>query len=144
MRSSGRVAFTSLLFAAFALFLCALVLLPQRLAFRGGTRYTFFTGNSSSDCRVVTASPESAPLVRLTLKEVCGESTLFETLDIDEFLASVNGEILFTESLSDSENYYCRADLPYSVTLYGQEVNLHICVKDSGVTVASPIIFGGY
>ena len=48
------------------------------------------------------------------------------------------------EKLSGSVNYYCTADLPYSVELYGTEINLHICIKQSGVTVASPIIFGGY
>lgn len=144
MRTSGKTVFTIFIFTAFALFLFAIILLPQRLAFRGATEYTFFTGNSSSDCKVITASAESAPLIRLTLKEVCGESATFESLDIDEFLSSLNGEILFTESLSDSVNYYCKADLPYSVNLYGQSINLHICVKESGITVASPIIFGGY
>ena len=48
------------------------------------------------------------------------------------FLQSVNGEIVFIETLSDSVNYYCKADFPYSVTLYGKEINLHICVKKDG------------
>ena len=65
-------------------------------------------------------------------------------LDIDGFLSEVNGEIVFCEELSDSVNYYCTADLPYSVELYGREINLHICVRDDGVAVGSPIIFGGY
>ena len=63
---------------------------------------------------------------------------------MDGFLRKVGGEIVFVEELSDSVNYYCRADLPYSVNLYGEEINLHICVKQSGVKIASPIIFGGY
>ena len=73
---------------------------------------------------------------------MCGESTEYERLDVQAFLDEVNGRAVFTEKLSDSLNYYCTADLPYSVELYGTEINLHICIKQGGVTVASPIIFG--
>ena len=51
---------------------------------------------------------------------------------------------MFSEELSDSVNYYCTADLPYAVTINGQVINLHICVRADSVKVASPIIFGGY
>ena len=113
------------------------------LCFDEGESYTFYCGNTSADCTVVTVSGNAA-LKKFTLKEVCGEATTYLQLDIADFLQSVDGEILFEERLSDSVNYYCSASLPYSVTLYEQEVNLHICVKESGVMVASPIIFGGY
>ena len=113
------------------------------LCFDEGESYTFYCGNTSANCTVVTVNGNAA-LKKLTLKEVCGEGTTYTDLDIAAFLESVNGEVLFEERLSDSVNYYCSADLPYSVQLYGQEVNLHICVKESGVMVASPIIFGGY
>ena len=73
-----------------------------------------------------------------------GEATTYTQLDVAEFLSGVNGRVLFVEELSDSVNYYCAADLPYSAELYGMEINLHISVRDDGVTVASPIIFGGY
>ena len=56
----------------------------------------------------------------------------------------MGAEIIFTEELSDSVNYYCKANLPYKVKLYGEEINLHISVRENGVKVASPIIFGGY
>lgn len=59
-------------------------------------------------------------------------------------MKTVNGEIVFCEKLSDSVNYYCKADLPYSVELYGKTINLHVCIRKDGVKVASPIIFGGY
>lgn len=121
----------------------AVVSLPKRTAFEEGTTYTFYLGHNSSDCRVLTVD-DNAQLLILALKDVCGEATTFSSLDVDKFLKSVNGEILFKEELSDSVNFYCSADLPYSVELYGKTVNLHICVKDEGVTVASPIIFGGY
>lgn len=126
------------------LIFCALAILPDRLVFSGGERYTFYVGDTSKDCRVVTCSAAEAGLARLTLKNVCGESATFSDLDIGEFLKSVNGEELFVETLSDSKNYYCKADLPYSVELRGMTVNLHICVREDGVTVGSPIIFGGY
>ena len=138
---SAALIFTAVCAAALILLLAAL---PDRLVFKGGKSYSFFVGDTSKNCRVVTCSAESAAVERLTLKDVCGESADYPELDVDEFLKSVNGEILFCEELSDSVNYYCSADLPYSVELYGRTVNLHICVKDGGVTVASPIIFGGY
>ena len=93
--------------------------------FAEGESYTFFCGDTSKNCRIVTAE-RGAAVCGLLLDDVCGESTTY------------------CEELSDSVNLYCSADLPYSVTLYGEEVNLHICIKQDSVTVASPIIFGGY
>lgn len=132
-----------------ALSVCAVLLLtllaltPERLCFKSGTSYTFFCGDTSRNCREITVNTNAA-LKKLTLPDVCGECTEYETLDLESFLDSVNGEIVFCEELSDSVNYYCRAALPYSVYLYGSEINLHVCVKREGVKVASPIIFGGY
>lgn len=121
----------------------AFAALPARLCFTGAEKYSFFCGDSSKNCREIPADG-NADCLKMTLPGVCGECAVYAALDIDGFLKSVNGEILFTETLSDSVNYYCAADLPYSVTLYGKTVNLHICVKDGSVAVASPIIFGGY
>ncbi len=127
-----------------ALAVCAAVVsLPKKTAFDCGDSYTFFIGTSSADCKVITVE-KGAELLALTLTNVCGEATTYKTLDTEELLKEVNGKILFCEELSDSVNYYCSADLPYSVTLYDCKVNLHICVKADSVTIASPIIFGGY
>lgn len=124
--------------------LFALTLLQKRLLFSGAESYRFYVGNTSADCREVFASPTEAPLTRVFLQDVNGECATYKTLDLESFLESVDGEILFCEQNVSGANYYCKADLPYSATLYGQTVNLHICVKEDGVTVASPIIFGGY
>ena len=124
--------------------LCAFIALPDRLVFDGGERSTFYVGNTSKDCRVVSCAASEAALTRLTLQDVCGESATFSTFDINGFLDSVNGMIIFIEPLEDSTNYYCTADLPYSVELYGIPINLHICVREDSITVGSPIIFGGY
>lgn len=129
--------------AALAVF-CVLAALPNRLVFEGGERYTFYVGNTSKDCREVSCSAAEAGLTRLTLQNVCGESATYSHLDIDEFLKSVNGEILFEEEIDGSFNYYCKADLPYSVKVNGFTVNLHICVREDSVMAGSPIIFGGY
>lgn len=134
---------TAALFAA-ALIALAIYVLPKRLAFSGGDSYTFFVGNTSKNCRVVTTDGHGALLKRLTLSDVCGESATYSSLDWESYLEKVNGKILFCEQLSDSVNYYCTADMPYSIELYGQTVNLHICVKEGSVTIATPIIFGGY
>ena len=124
-------------------FIAALAFVPSRLCFENGESYTFFCGDSSKNCREVT-TVGNAQLKRLTLKDVCGECTVYKNFNLNEYLEQVNGEVIFVETLSDSVNYYCKADLPYSVNLYGEEINLHVCIKDSGVKVASPIIFGGY
>ncbi len=129
---------------AAAVLLSCLVVLPDRLLFSGGDSYSFYLGDTSKCCRVVTADRCSAAGTRLFIKNVCGESATYPSLDLNGFLEEIGGEVLFTEELDDSVNYYCSAPLPYSVNLYGKEINLHVCVKADGVTVASPIIFGGY
>ncbi len=130
------------LFCAAACAAC-IPLFNSSTCFEEGESYTFFCGDTSRECREVTVTRGSA-LKKLTLDDINGESTAYTELDIENFLSEVGGRILFCEKLYDSTNYYCSADLPYSVYLYGQEINLHICVKEGGVTVASPIIFGGY
>lgn len=124
-------------------FIAMLAILPSRLCFKGGESYTFFTGDTSKSCNEITVT-DNTEQARLTLTNVCGECAQYSELDLNAFLQSVNGRILFVEELADSINYYCKADLPYSVTLYGETVNLHVCVRADGVKVASPIIFGGY
>ena len=144
MRKIKNAIYTVAAIIAAALVLLALYILPHRLAFRGGDSYSFYIGNTSKNCRVVVTSGEKAALTRLTLTDVSGESATYSSFDWRTFLDEVNGKVLFCEELSDSVNYYCEADLPYRVELYGKTVNLHICVKDGSVTIGTPIIFGGY
>lgn len=115
----------------------------QGPCFKNGSGYTFYCGTSSKDCKVVTVYKNPA-LEKICLKKICGESTDYENFNLDSFLKDVRGEILITEELSDSVNYYCSANLPYSVNLYGKTINLHISVRGDKARVASPIIFGGY
>ena len=132
---------TVILFAG--AFITALAILPAGVCFDGAGSYTFFCGDGSKNCRVVTTNGNAA-LKKLTLRNVCGESAEYSDFDLDGYLELVDGEIVFVEELSDSVNYYCKANLPYSVTLYGEQINLHVCVKADSVKIASPIIFGGY
>ena len=126
-----------------AAFIAALAVVPSKLCFENGESYTFFCGDSSKNCKEVTAV-SNAEFTKLLLQDFCGESTVYRNFNLEEYLETVNGEIIFVEELSDSVNYYCKADLPYSVNLYGEEINLHVCIKQDTVKVASPIIFGGY
>ena len=121
----------------------ALLVFPSRVCFAGGENYTFYCGTSSADCREVHPA-FNAEIERLLLSDVCGESVEYKDFDLDSYLKKVNGKIVFIEELSDSVNYYCTADLPYSVDIRGATINLHVCVRESSVKVASPIIFGGY
>lgn len=126
-----------------ALVCIATAVLPPKLIFKGGENYTFFVGDTSRNYQAVTPEGDAA-LYKLTLKNIGGESATYSSLDPEKFVSDMGGKIEFVEELSDSVNYYCSAPLPYSVTLYDKQINLHICVKKDGVTVASPIIFGGY
>lgn len=138
-----RLAKISMIALCAAIVVLAVALLPAKLCFSGGENYTFYCGTSSADCKEVTVR-NSPALVRLGLKQVCGEATVYDEFDLENFLAEVGGKIVFTEELSDSMNYYCTANLPYSINLYGAEINLHICMRNDFTKVASPIIFGGY
>lgn len=143
MRKTASVC--TLMTAALALvFILSLCLLPQRLAFRGAEEYRFYLGDTSRNCKEVCADGATAPLLRLTLKGVCGESATYSHANLQDVLSEYDAKIVFREELSDSVNYYCTAKLPYSVTLYGREINLHVCIKEEKITVATPIIFGGY
>lgn len=123
--------------------LAVFTIVQAEVCFKDAESYAFFCGDTSKNCKEVRTSG-NASLKKLTLSDICGECAEYSSLDIESFLKSVNGEIVFTETLSDSVNYYCTADLPYSVLLYGKQINLHICVKQSGIKVGSPIIFGGF
>lgn len=138
------VATLLLTIALSALVLCAICTLPNRLLFSGGDSYRFYLGDTSLNCKEVFADGDKAQLTRLTLSNVNGESATYQSLDIQKFLKTVGGKVMFKEEFDGCVNYYCKANLPYSVSLYGEEINLHICIKEEGVTVASPIIFGGY
>ena len=126
-----------------ALIIFAIAALPEKICFDGGYNYVFYCGTSSADCKVVRAD-NNAKLTRIFLNNVCGEGAEFKELDIGEFLSSVGGKIIFSESAARITNYYCSANLPYSVVLDGAEINLHIAVCENSVKVGSPIIFGGY
>ncbi len=138
-----RIAKVFLLTAFIALLALALAILPKRLCFDCGESYTFYCGTSSADCKEVTVTKNAAQ-ARLTLKNVCGEATLYSHFDLQNFLKQINGKIVFSETAAGSVNYYCTADLPYSVNLRGASINLHISVRGDTAKVASPIIFGGY
>ena len=139
-----RVATLFLTIALSTLVLCAICALPNRLLFSGGDSYRFYLGDTSLNCKEVFADGDKAQLTKLLLSDINGESATYHSLDIQKFLKTVGGKVIFSEEVDGCINYYCKANLPYSITLYGKEINLHICIKDDGVTVASPIIFGGY
>lgn len=119
--------------------------LPVRVCFTDAESYAFYCGDTSANCREVHAE-NNFSLTKALLADVNGECAFYsaDNFNMTDFLAQYGAEVIFTEELSDSVNYYCAADLPYSVQLYKAEINLHICVKQSRVLAASPIIFGGY
>lgn len=133
----------TVLTCAVMIIIAAIAVLPNKLCFRGGKGYTFYCGTSSADCKVVTVQ-SGAAAAKLCLKNICGEATTYENFDLESFLEKVGAKVVRCEPYSDSVNYYCTANLPYSVNLYETTINLHICVRGNTAKVASPIIFGGY
>ncbi len=135
--------FCILIISAAVMAVCAIA--PVRTCFADAETYTFFCGTSSADCREIRTA-ENFSLTKALLNDVCGECAVYsaENFVLEDFLANYNAEVIFIETLTDSVNYYCTADLPYSTRLYGRQISLHVCVKDGAVLAASPIIFGGY
>jgi hypothetical protein len=126
---------TVVLFAAIA---------SQNVLFADAQSYIFYCGNTSRTCKEVKVTTNPT-VYKCFLQNINGEAAVYGTdFDYTAYLAAHNATILFEEQLSDSLNLYCSADLPYAITLYDKEVNLHICVKEDSIILASPIIFGGY
>lgn len=126
-----------------AVMLCALTVLPPRVCFSGGKNHRFICGSSSADCFEYQTG-KFCEAERLAVKDVCGESAEYDDFDLDSFLRSVQGKVLFCERAENTVNYYCSAKLPYSVYIKGYTVNLQICLRENGAKVGTPIIFGGY
>ena len=127
-----------------AILALSLLILPERTCFKGGDSYSFYLGDTSKDCREIIVDAEAAPLTRLFLSGVNGESATYSHLDIQAFLKEQGAEVVAIQEVCGTVNYYCRADLPYSIKLFDEEINLHICVRKDSVKVGTPIIFGGY
>ena len=74
------------------------------------------------------------------------ESAYFaQKRDVLEILKEYRARVVFTERVGGVMNYYCRSYLlPLGERLKGKVVNLHVAVSDSGYTVGTPIIYGGY
>lgn len=143
--SEKRTAFSLFILVLLAaLLLAMLTILPRRTCFEGAESYSFYLGETSADCREVIVDGQAANAARLLLPKVGGESATYKSLDLEKFLNEMGGEIIETQEIDGTVNYYCKANLPYSVNLFGEEINLHVCVRADSVKVGTPIIFGGY
>lgn len=134
--------FLTLALATLTLF-CLTTLLHKPI-FGKGENYRFYVGDTSKNCKEIITTHAQAYITKPFLSQLNGESVTVRKVDLQELLNKVDGKIVFCEQLEDSVNYYCQANLPYSITLYGTQINLHICIKNEEVIIASPIIFGGY
>lgn len=141
-RSFGKAILqkTAMLLCAVATLLLATAL-PQTLSLPQGENYTFYCGDTSRNCRIITPT---YPLFAKAFLHPQGESTIYTNLDIDAFFAQMGATVIYVEELLDCTNYYAQAPLPYAVSLYGTTINLHVCVRTHDVMVGTPIIFGGY
>ncbi len=73
--------------------------LPNRLAFDdGGESYSFFIGDTSERLPRCNRAAGSGAVKRLTLNGGVWRKRTFKSFDLEQFLASVNGEVLFKGS----------------------------------------------
>lgn len=104
--------------------------------------YEVWTGGSSSaHMEVLTAEQYR----RADARSIGGVS--FETDESAEaILAALGARVVKEERAAGVTSYYARAEgLPYSLRLFGEQVNLQVAVREDGkVKVGCPVIFGSF
>lgn len=126
---------------------CFPLLSAERTVFEGGDGYTFYLKSTSSKAKTMVCPTEWAAAYRFFVRsELTGESTVYPTGDALSLIARYDGEVRFIEEAAGVTSYYCRSPrMKGSVSLYGEEINLHVAVREDGsVCIGTPIIFGGY
>ena len=124
----------------FYLLLAVIVMLPFTYSSGNLENYLddvyVYIGSNGSDAKMLKAEDYTG--------EVSGKSGVLKSnVDLNRLLKDFNAELMFTEEVLGVKNYYFSCNLPFSVSLYGKKINLHIAVGEKTV-VGTPIIFGGY
>ena len=128
-----------------ACFFCVKAANVSRLSFLHGER-AYYLDSASSQSLI------KSKLTVWDIFRVQGESVCFTIEEMEEedgfarsLVENLGGKILFIEEIDDTISFY--AYIPKwgrGITLYGQQVNLHIAVSAQICKVGTPIIFDGF
>jgi hypothetical protein len=108
--------------------------------------YSFYIGNASSTCEIVTTTAANAKSLRKSLKNVCGES--LQTQDgeaIDGEVERLKANLVFEEVANGIVlKYYYSDKISTYKSINGTKVNLQTA-NDNGLwTIGTPLIFGSF
>ena len=108
-------------------------------AFPNEKKTEYYLYSPSSQSKIVT---EISVLDLLFLK---GERVEVAERELGALLEKYGASVVFCEEFVDGVSYYCYSPtLKTPILIGGKFVNLQIVVKESGVVLGSPVVFGGY
>lgn len=134
----------------FFLLICVYRLQEYPLVLANGKgEYTLYLNSQSSSAKIYSVD-ESAKINAALIKNICGESVFFQNKVegksfVDEVLTTLDAVKVCSETIDGIVcDYYYSSNI-YSYVLIGRKrVNLHVVYCEQGITVATPLAFGGY
>lgn len=144
--------FKALRLAANCICVWGLLLLPTiagtKTVFPAGKNYVFYRGSASSEAKIFSCPPAFAPVYKYMFSSsLTGESTTYAAGEYPaaEIVKNYEAEVLFTETVCGTVNYYCYTEkLGDTVKIGEYAVNLHIAENAAQTAAGTPIIFGGF
>ncbi|MBQ4098190.1 MAG: YwmB family TATA-box binding protein [Clostridia bacterium] len=109
--------------------------------------------NHADKFEVTYKASSTANFINLTKKEFKFKSGIksesadikLNAFNLKEFLDVYDAETVFIEKTEAGVSYYAYSNkIKYKKIIDGKKINLHINISNDGVTVGSPIIFGGF
>lgn len=111
-----------------------------------GESYTFYVGQNSSNCQIITVGLTEAKACKKNLKNLCGES--FQTADkqlVDSEILRLDCTLCFSEVIGDIlTSYYYSPKIFNYETINGYKVNVQVANNLGLYTLASPLIWGSF
>ncbi len=101
---------------------------------------TYYLYSQSSQAKIT----QTKPFLNLNL---VGESSVVSAseFNLESFIKDYNAKILFVEEVDEITIYYCYSPkIKRQKVVKNQAVNLQIAVRESVVTLGSPIIYGSF
>lgn len=120
--------------------------MEKDLLFKDAMHYTFYSQSVSSQAKIISTTAKDAKKVKYSIANLTGESAEYKNAeDAFQQIDRYNANFRFMEECGDIQNYYFYSPNLYAaVHVNGIAVNLHIAIKIDGVTIGSPLIFGGF
>ena len=143
----------ALLFLPLTLFVFCYFDLSPSLPMGNATRASFVMENSlegydyiqNGEQFIIDVYSDIESFYAIRSQDIIGFNLYFQTLDINDFANSVNGQIFKRQSVEGIEIYEgytnCYKDFRY---VGGQKINIQIAVKEKEVIVGFPLILTGF